>query len=80
VDYEGCRNDGDEPDYMAASPEEWLTSTLESCCKKHFGEYHYENCIGKYPPDADDCNIQLFYPDYAPNGANEGCLNDGRSL
>ena len=29
----------------------------------------------RYPPDADDCNVMLFYPDWS--GSNEGCANDG---
>ena len=27
------RNDGDEPDYMAVNPTEWLSSTMQACCK-----------------------------------------------
>ena len=32
----------------------------------------------RYPPDADDCNEMLFYPDWA--GSNEGCANDGKCV
>eukprot|EP00984_Skeletonema_dohrnii_P010172 scaffold3958_cov131-Skeletonema_dohrnii-CCMP3373.AAC.2 len=73
---EGCRNDGDEPDYMAVNPTEWLSSTRDACCKKYFGGYMYEDCMGRYPPDHDDCNSMLFYPDW--NGSNKKCINDGK--
>jgi hypothetical protein len=73
---EGCRNDGDEPDHMAANPVEWLSSTMEACCKKFFGGYNYDKCIGRYPPQNDDCTVKLYYPDW--NGANEGCADDGQ--
>ena len=69
------RNDGDEPEYMAVNPTEWLYSTMEACCKKYFNGFLYDECIGRYPRDADDCNKQLFYPDW--NGSNEGCVDDG---
>lgn len=75
-DSEGCRNDGLEPDYMAVNPTEWLSSTKKSCCQKYFGGYMYDDCMGRYPPDHDDCNTMLFYPDW--QGANEGCLDDGK--
>ena len=31
--------------------------------------------MGLYPPDNDDCNVALWYPDWA--GKNEGCKSDG---
>lgn len=61
---------------MAVNPTEWLSSTLETCCRKYFGGYNYDACMGKYPPDADDCNIMLYYPDW--DGSNQGCTDDGR--
>ena len=70
------RNDGDEPDYMAADPLTWQSSSMESCCKKFFGGYLYETCIGRYPPDQDDCNRMLYYPDW--EGSNKGCTDDGQ--
>ncbi|KAK1742774.1 DUF285 domain-containing protein [Skeletonema marinoi] len=73
---EGCRNDGDEPDYMAVNPTEWLSSTMEACCKKYFVGYLYDACMGRYPPDHDDCNVMLFYPDW--DGSNKNCLDDGK--
>eukprot|EP00985_Skeletonema_marinoi_P026484 scaffold20550_cov232-Skeletonema_marinoi.AAC.1 len=66
--YKYCRNDGDHPDYMEINPTEWLSSSLDACCKKFFGGFLYKQCIGAYPPDADDCNLMLFYPDW--NGAS----------
>jgi len=38
----------------------------------------YDSCMGRYPPDHDDCNTILYYPDWG--GANKGCLNDGKSF
>ena len=70
------RNDGDEPDYMAVNPTEWLSSTMQACCKKFFGGYYYDSCIGRYPPDRDECTVKLYYPDW--NGANNGCTDDGK--
>ncbi len=70
------RNDGDEPDYMALEPTSWLSSTVEACCKTFFGGYRYDACMGRYPPDHDDCNVMLYYPDW--DGANEGCTDDGK--
>jgi hypothetical protein len=32
--------------------------------------------MGRYPPDHDDCNVMLYYPDW--NGANVGCIDDGQ--
>lgn len=73
------RNDGDEPNYMAADPNQWLSSSLEACCKKWFSmsTYAYDKCVGKYPPDSDDCVRFLYYPDW--QGNNEGCIDDGTS-
>jgi hypothetical protein len=70
------RNDGDEPDYMAENPTEWLSSTMESCCQKFFAGYQFEMCMGGYLKDDDDCIQELYYPDWA--GSNEGCIADGR--
>ena len=70
------RNDGDEPEYMELDPTSWLSSTVDSCCQKFFGGFNYDVCMGRYPPDHDDCNVMLFYPDW--EGANEGCTNDGK--
>ena len=61
---------------MAVNPTEWLSSTMESCCKKFFGGYDYDSCIGRYSPGNDNCNMMLYYPDW--NGANEGCIDDGK--
>ena len=61
---------------MELNPTSWLSSTLDSCCQKFFGGYNYDICMGRYPPDHDDCNIMLFYPDW--EGANAGCTNDGK--
>ena len=69
------RNDGAQPDYMEINPTQWLSSTLDACCKKFFGGFLYQQCTGAYPPDADDCTVLLYYPDW--NGANEGCVADG---
>ena len=71
------RNDGDEPDYMAVNPTQWLSSTMQACCKKYFSGYMYDACMGRYPTDHDDCNVMLYYPDW--NGSNKGCLDDGKS-
>ncbi len=70
------RNDGDEPDFMAVNPNEWLASTLETCCKRFFSGYSYEICTKEYPRDDDDCIKELYYPDW--QGSNEGCISDGK--
>ena len=70
------RNDGDEPDYMAVNPTEWLSSSMSACCKKFFAGYMYDSCIGRYPPDHDDCNVMLYYPDW--EGTNKNCVDDGQ--
>lgn len=61
---------------MAANPIDWLTSTMQACCKKFFGGYNFDACMGRYPRDNDDCNVRLYYPDW--NGANQGCADDGK--
>ena len=61
---------------MAVNPTDWLSSTMEACCKKFFGGYLFETCMGSYPPDHDDCNVMLYYPDW--EGSNKGCINDGQ--
>ncbi len=61
---------------MELDPVSWLSSSMESCCQKFFGGYHYDVCMGRYPPDHDDCNVMLFYPDW--EGRNEGCVHDGK--
>ena len=72
------RNDGDEPDYMALNPTQWLSSTMEACCKKFFDGYQFNACMKRYPLDHDDCVMimRLFYPDW--DGSNKGCNNDGK--
>lgn len=60
---------------MAVDPTAWLSSSMEACCKKFFGGYLYDDCMGRYPPDHDDCNVMLYYPDW--EGTNKGCANDG---
>ena len=70
-----CRNDGNEPDYMASDPTKWLSSSLEACCKKWFGGYIYNACIGKYPQDS-TCVKSAYYPDW--HGSNDGCVDDGK--
>ena len=61
---------------MELDPTSWLSSTVDSCCQKFFGGYNYDICMGRYPPDHDDCNIMLFYPDW--EGVNDGCVHDGK--
>jgi len=61
---------------MAVNPTQWLSSTMSACCKKFFGGYMYDACMGRYPPDHDDCNVMLFYPDW--EGANILCVSDGK--
>lgn len=61
---------------MEINPTQWLSSTLDACCKKFFGGFMYPKCTGAHPPDADDCTVLLYYPDW--NGANEGCIADGK--
>ncbi len=70
------RNDGAEPDYMAVNPSEWLSSSMESCCKKFFSGYAYDSCMNRYPRDDGGCTPKLFYPDW--EGGNEGCMDDGK--
>eukprot|EP00984_Skeletonema_dohrnii_P029480 scaffold20142_cov80-Skeletonema_dohrnii-CCMP3373.AAC.3 len=61
---------------MAVNPTEWLSSSMSACCKKFFGGYMYDSCMGRYPPDHDDCNTMLYYPNWG--GTNEGCVDDGQ--
>ena len=61
---------------MIVNPGEWLSTTLQKCCKKHFNGYYYDQCLGKYPPTDGNCEMLLFYPDW--HGSNEGCLDDGK--
>ena len=63
---------------MAVNPTQWLLSTKAACCKKYFGGYNYQDCMGRYPPGQDGCNSSsmLFYPDW--HGANKGCADDGK--
>ena len=60
---------------MALDPGHWQSSSLKGCCKRFFGGYLYDNCMGKYRPK-DDCVTALWYPDWA--GSNKGCKNDGK--
>ena len=70
--------DGQEPEYMVVNPGEWLSTTLQKCCKKHFNGYYYDQCLFLHPPPAlQGCSDPLlFYPDW--HGSNEGCLDDGK--
>ena len=45
----GCLNDGNEPNYMAANPTQWMHSTLDSCCKKYYF-YDHAKCISSITP------------------------------
>lgn len=67
----GCRNDGNEPNYMAANPTNYLYSTLDKCCTAHFG-WNYLACMGQLD---NVCARSLWYPDWS--GSDEGCLDDG---
>lgn len=68
---EGCRNDGEEPSYMAANPNDYMSSTLASCCNTYFG-WNYNVCMGLLPGF---CARALFYPDW--EGSNTACVDDG---
>ena len=71
------RNDGNEPNYMAADPVTWLSSSMQSCCKKWFFGPLYHKCIAKYPvTNVDDCVETLWYPDW--DKSNKGCVDDGK--
>ena len=61
---------------MELDPTSWLSSTVDSCCQKFFGGFNYDVCMGRYPPDHDDCNVMLWYPDW--EGSNDGCTNNGK--
>jgi len=67
----GCKNDGNQPNYMAANPTNYLYSTLDKCCTTHFG-WNYLACMGQLD---NVCARSLWYPDW--KGTDEGCLNDG---
>lgn len=67
----GCKNDGNQPNYMAANPTNYLYSTLDKCCSTHFG-WNYLACMGQLD---NVCARSLWYPDWS--GADEGCLDDG---
>mmetsp|Transcript_14874 Transcript_14874/g.24355 ORF Transcript_14874/g.24355 Transcript_14874/m.24355 type:complete len:387 (+) Transcript_14874:3-1163(+) len=75
-DGDGCRNDGEEEDYMAVNPSQWLSSTMEACCNKFFSGYQFDSCMGRFPKNDDDCILKLYYPDWS--GSNEGCIADGK--
>ncbi|EED86748.1 predicted protein [Thalassiosira pseudonana CCMP1335] len=40
-----CLNDGNEPDYMIYNPSLYMSSDLETCCKKYYS-WNYEACMG----------------------------------
>ena len=61
---------------MELDPTSWLSSSMEACCQKFFGGFNFDKCMGRYPPDHDDCNVMLHYPDW--NGENKGCASDGQ--
>jgi len=56
---------------MAASPSNYLYSTLDKCCTTHFG-WNYLSCMGQLD---NICARSLWYPDW--EGANKGCISDG---
>jgi len=62
---------------MIVNPGEWLSTTLQKCCKKHFGGFYYDQCLfNHHPPALQGCSDPLlFYPDW--HGSNERCLDDG---
>jgi len=68
---EGCKNDGEEPSYMSANPNDYMTSTLDSCCRTFF-DWNYNVCMGLLPGI---CARALFYPDW--EGSNTACIDDG---
>eukprot|EP00956_Cyclotella_meneghiniana_P004011 scaffold4865_cov83-Cyclotella_meneghiniana.AAC.9 len=65
-----CKNDGQEPSYMAANPMFWLHDTLAECCASHYW-WKSNECLGT----TTSASAGLYYPDWS--GDNEGCLNDG---
>lgn len=65
-----CVNDGKEPLYMQKNPTTWMFSTLDECCKKHYG-YKLAECKG-----AANDRSGLYYPNWK-NNAIEQCINDG---
>lgn len=73
---QGCYIDGKEPEYMAANPGEWLSTTLQKCCQKYFNGYYHDQCLGLHPPTAGNCAQMLYYPDW--QGDNDGCLDNGQ--
>ena len=79
-----CLNDGNEPNYMAADPNDYLHSTLASCCTTFFN-WDYDTCMENVPSirardDAratltSSANSGLYYPDW--NSLDHVCKNDG---
>ncbi|EJK64147.1 hypothetical protein THAOC_15151, partial [Thalassiosira oceanica] len=40
-----CKNDGNEPEYMALNPDSWMHSLKQSCCEANYG-WIVNECIG----------------------------------
>ena len=79
-----CLNDGNEPNYMVADTNDYLHSTLASCCTTFFN-WDYDTCMENVPSirardDAratltSSANSGLYYPDW--NSFDHVCKNDG---
>jgi hypothetical protein len=69
---EGCLNDGNEPDYMAANPTQWMHSTLDSCCKKNYS-YNLAGCQGNAAVATASSGTSTWYMSWSSNKCVQDC-------
>jgi hypothetical protein len=79
---QGCKADGQQPDYMTRSPDLWMHSTISACCTTNYNwmlsaclENSSQSQVSYPAPAPSSPVVGLFYPDW--EGSNEGCLADG---
>ena len=69
---EGCKNDGNAPDYMVSNQATWLHTDKGDCCASFF-DYKFRDCMGM-GTTLSSAGSGKYFPDWA--GDNKGCLQD----